>query len=98
MNPKIREAALDFIKSQIRPGHTLSGQELYDVFDVERTLFNEHFGGMTKTELSLYTRFVTWLDNSSMWKSDLTVDELFEVFTGIEYDLLMECYEDSLYE
>jgi hypothetical protein len=31
-----------------------------------------------------------------MWNSDLTVDELWDVFESLEYALLMECYEDSL--
>jgi hypothetical protein len=96
MNPKIRAAALDFIKSQIRPGHTLEGQELHDVYEAECRLFDKHFKGMSKAEMSLYTRFVTWLDNSEMWKSDLTIDKLYEVFIEIEYDLLMECYEDVI--
>ena len=98
INPKVREAALDFIKSQVRPGHTLEGQELHDVYEAECKLFDEHFKNMSKSEMNDYTGFVTWLDNSDMWKSDLTVDELYEVFTGIEYDLLTECYEDNLDE
>jgi hypothetical protein len=51
---------------------------------------------MSKVEMDNYSRFVQWLDNSEMWKSDLTVDELWDVFESLEYDLLMECYEDSL--
>jgi hypothetical protein len=53
---------------------------------------------MTKSELADYSGFVQWLDNSEMWKSDLTVDGLYEVFTGIEYYLLFECFEDNLDE
>jgi hypothetical protein len=96
INPKIRAAALDFIKSKIRPGHTLEGQELHDVYEAECRLFNDHFKGMSKSESHNYHKFVTWLDNSGMWNSDLTVDELYEVFLEIEYDLLMECYEDDI--
>jgi hypothetical protein len=96
INPKISLAALDFIKSQVRPGHTLEGQELHDAYEAECKLFSEHFKGMTKSELADYSGFVQWLDNSEMWKSDLTVDGLYEIFETIEYDLLMECYEDSL--
>jgi hypothetical protein len=97
MNPKIRAAALDFIKSQFRPG--MVGEmthELHDAYAAECKLFGEHFKGMTKSELNDYSGFVQWLDNSDMWKSDLTVDELWDVFESIEYDLLMECYEDGL--
>ena len=98
MDPKIRATALDFIKSQVRPGHTLEGQELHDAYEAECRLFSEHFKGMSKVEMDNYSRFVQWLDNSEMWKSDLTVDELWDVFKSLEYDLLMECYEDSLDE
>jgi len=96
INPKIRAAALDFIKSQITPGHTLEGQELHDVYEAECRLFDVHFKGMAKSEMSLYTKFVTWLDNSGMWKSDRTIDELYEIYVEIEYDLLMECYVDVI--
>jgi hypothetical protein len=97
MNPKIRAAALDFIKSSFRPG--MVGEmthELHDAYAAECQLFNVHFKGMSKSESHDYHKFVTWLDNSGMWNSDLTVDELWDVFESLEYDLLMECYEDSL--
>lgn len=84
MNPKIREAALDFIKSQVRPGHILEGQELHDVYEAECKLFDEHFKGMTKSELADYSGFVQWLDNSEMWQSDLLVDELYDSFKMIK--------------
>lgn len=83
MNPKIRAAALDFIKSQ-NPSQ-LEGQELHDAYEAECRLFSEHFKGMTKLELAGYSEFVQWLDNSEMWKSDLTVDELWDVFESLEY-------------
>jgi hypothetical protein len=98
INPKVRAAALDYIKSSFRLGYTLEGQELYDAWAAECKLFSEHFKGMSKVEMDNYSRFVQWLDNSEMWKSDLTVDELWDVFKSLEYDLLMECYEDSLDE
>ena len=94
INPKVRAAALDFIKSQ-NPSQ-LEGQALHDAYEAECRLFNEHFKGMTKWELSNYSGFVQWLDHSEMWKSDLTVDELWDVFESMEYDLLTECYEDGL--
>ena len=78
MNPKIRAAALDFIKSQ-NPGQ-LEGQALPDAYEAECRLFGEHFKGMSKVEMDNYSRFVQWLDNSEMWKSDLTVDELWYYF------------------
>lgn len=98
MNPKIREAALDFIKSQFRASYGEVTQELHDAYAAECRLFDEHFKGMNPEEKDEYKEFVNWLDFSRMWESDLTVDELYEVFTGIEYDLLMECYEDNLDE
>jgi hypothetical protein len=94
INPKVRAAALDFIKSQ-NPSQ-LEGQALHDAYEAECRLFNEHFKGMTKSELADYNGFVQWLENSEMWKSDLTVDGLYEIFETIEYCIVMECYEDSL--
>ena len=35
---------------------------------------------MNPDEKNEYHQFVTWLDNSEMWKTDLTVDELFDVY------------------
>jgi len=99
INPKVRAAALDFIKSSFRPG--MVGEmthELHDAYEAECRLFNEHFKGMTKWELNDYSGFVQWLDHSEMWKSDLTVDELWDVFKSIEYDLLMECHEEDEFD
>ena len=96
MNPKIRAAALDFIKSQNTS--QLKGQALHNAYEAECRLFGEHFKGMTKSELNDYKRFVLWLDDSEMWKSDLTVDELYDVFETIEYDLLMECHEEDEFD
>jgi hypothetical protein len=86
INPKVRAAALDFIKSEVKPGHTLEGQELHDVYAIECRLFGEHFKEMTKAELADYAVFVQWLRVSKMWKSDLTVDELYDIFEKIEYE------------
>lgn len=74
INPKVREAALDFIKSQeIRTFD-------HNAYAAECRLFGEHFKIMSESEKHAYSRFVQWLDNSRMWESDLTVDELYEVF------------------
>lgn len=93
INPKVREAALDFIKSQ---GMNLTTS--HEAYAAECKLFDEHFKIMTPEEKSDYREFVTWLDNSEMWKSDLTVDELWDVFVDIRYDALMEEYDSSLDE
>lgn len=93
IEPKVREAALDFIKSQ---GTTSTTS--HEAYAAECRLFDEHFKVMTPEEKSDYREFVTWLDNSEMWKSDLTVDELWDVFVDIRYDALMEEYDSSLDE
>lgn len=93
INPKVREAALDFIKSQ---GSTST--ICHEAYAAECKLFDEHFKVMTPEEKSDYREFVTWLDNSEMWKSDLTVDELWDVFVDIRYDALMEEYDSSIDE
>ena len=80
-NPKVRAAALDFIKSQFRPGMVGEmTQELHDAYAAECKLFDEHFMGMNPDEKNEYYQFVIWLDNSEMWKTDLTVDELFDIY------------------
>lgn len=84
INPKVRAAALDFMKSQVRPGHTLEGQELHNAYEAECRLFGEHFKTMSKSEMHDYSGFVQWLDNSRMWESDLLVDELYDSFKMIK--------------
>ena len=98
INPKVKAATLDFMKSQIRPGHTLEGQELHNAYAAECRLFGEHFNGMEPNEVQEYKEFVNWLDFSEMWKSDLTVDELYDAFEQIRYDDFMEEYDSSLDE
>ena len=99
INPKIRAAALDFTKSQFRPGMVSEmTQELHDAYAAECKLFDEHFTGMNFDEKSEYHQFVTWLDNSEMWRTDLTVDELYDVFEQIRYDEFMEAFESSIDE
>ncbi len=93
MNPKVRAAALDFLKSQ-NPSQ-LEGQALHDAYEAECKLFNEHFKGMTKSELNDYSGFVQWLDKSGMSKADLTIDELWDAFEFYAHDLLMLDYEDA---
>lgn len=94
MNSKVKAAALDFVKSQVRPGHNLEGQALHDAYEAENKLFNEHFKEMSEIEMTEYTKFVTWLDNSDMWKSNLNIDELYDIHKTIEHDHLMEIYND----
>ena len=98
INPKVKAATLDFMKSQIKSGHTLEGQELHNAYAAECRLFDEHFKGMNKNEVQEYKEFVNWLDFSEMWKSDLTVDELYDAFEQIRYDDFMEAYDSSLDE
>lgn len=93
INSRVRAAVLDFIKSQ-----DTSSTTSHDAYAAECRLFGEHFKVMTSVEKSDYREFATWLDNSKMWKSDLTVDELWDVFVDIRYDALMEEYDSSLDE
>ena len=95
INPKVRAAALDFIKCQNMSHLDVNSQAFHDAYEAECRLFNEHFKNMTREEKDEYKDFVMWLDNSRMWLSDLTVDELYDVFETIRYDDLMEEYEAS---
>lgn len=70
-DPKVRAAALDFIKSYSKRAHIAHEAE-------NRICF--HLLGMADSELEEYGKFVTWLNNSEMWKTDLTVDELYDVY------------------
>lgn len=92
INPKVREAALDFIKSQFRASY---GEVTHEAYAAECRLFDEHFKGMNPEEKMDYRDFVNWLDNSRMWESDLTVDELWDVFKDIRHDALMEEYDSE---
>jgi hypothetical protein len=85
MNPKIKIAALDFVKSKFRPGYenNLKGQELHDEYSRECELFENHFKLMSKDEIQTYHDFVVWIDYSEMWKTDLTIDELWDIHNGI---------------
>ena len=99
INPKVRAAALDFIKSQFRPGMVGEmTQELHDAYAAECRLFDEHFKGMNPDEMQEYKEFVRWLDFSRMWESDLTVDKLYDVFYQIRYDDFIEAFESSIDE
>lgn len=95
INPKVRAAALDFIKSQDMSRLDVNSLEFHNAYEAECRLFNKHFKEMTREEKDDYKDFVMWLDNSRMWESDLTVDELYDVFETIRYDALMEEYEAS---
>ena len=100
INPKVRAAALDFIKSQFRVSYAeiAGNQELHDAYEAECRLFNEHFKNMTREEKDEYKDFVNWLDSSRMWESDLTVDELYDIFYQIRYDDFMEAFDSSIDE
>ena len=80
INPKVGAAALDFIKSQFRISYDEINHEFHEAYAAECRLFDEHFKGMNPNEKDEYKKFVNWLDNSRMWESDLTVDELYDVF------------------
>ena len=98
INPKVRAAALDFIKSIDIDHLDVNSQSFLDAYEAECRLFNVHFKVMAPEEMSDYKAFVFWLDNSRMWESDLTVDELWDVFVNFRYDDLIEAYESSLNE
>ena len=80
MNAKVRAAALDFIKSAGMSEMDTNSQAFRSAYAAECRLFNEHFKEMSWDEKREYTEFVTWIDNSGLWKSDLTVDELYYAY------------------
>ena len=81
MNPKIRAAALDFIKSHRLSSITeLEGQAFHYAYAAECRLFNDHFKVMSNDELAEYRKFVVWIHNSGLVDSDLTVDELYDTY------------------
>ena len=98
INPKVRAAALDFIKCQNMSRLDVNSQEFHEAYEAECRLFNKHFKEMNFEEKEEYKRFVAWLDNSQMWMSDLTVDELYEMCNDIYFDDIMEEYDSSLDE
>ena len=98
INPKVRAAALDFIKCQNMSHLDVDSQAFHDAYEAECRLFNEHFKNMTREEKDEYKDFVNWLDKSGMWESDLTVDVLYDIFYQIRYDAYMEAFDSSIDE
>ena len=99
INPKVRAAALDFIKSQDRvTNYQKNGVDVHEAYAAECRLFDEHFNNMTREEKDEYKDFVNWLDSSRMWESDLIVDELYDIFYQIRYDAYMEAFDSSIDE
>ena len=75
INPKVREAALNFIRTQ--------SDVLHIAYEAECKLF-EYLMGMDNDERAEYGKFVTWLHKTKMWQSDLLVDELYDSFKMIK--------------
>jgi len=60
--------------------HSTIDAEFHEAYTAECRLFNEFFKKFTPEESETYRRFVQWLSDSGMVKSDLTIDELFNVY------------------
>ena len=76
LNSKVRAAVLDFMKSEKGNDH--------DAYAAECELFGKHFSGFDAPEKRQYKEFVNWLVASGMIKSDLTIDDLYDVMEAQE--------------
>jgi hypothetical protein len=79
LNSKVRAAVLDFMKSENGNDH-----DAYAAYAAECELFDKHFPGFDAPEMRQYKEFVNWLVASGMIKSDLTIDELYDVMEAQE--------------
>lgn len=82
LNSKVKAAVLDFMKS----GNIFNadGSTNHDAYAAECELFGKHFSGMNEPEKRQYKEFVNWLEASGLIKSDLTIDELYDVMESQE--------------
>lgn len=78
LNSKVRAAVLDFMKSENIDNH--------DAYAAECELFGKHFSGFDAPEMRQYKEFVNWLTASGMIKSDLNIDELYDVMVKEEWE------------
>lgn len=67
MSPKVKEAVLDFMRSE--NVFNVDGSFNHEAYAAECRLFGEHFKNMSEEEMVEYKEFVQWLDSSGMIKS-----------------------------
>ena len=76
LNSKVKAAVLDFMKSENGNNH--------DAYAAECELFGKHFSGMDAPERRQYKEFVNWLIAGDWIKSDLNIDDLYDVMEAQE--------------
>ena len=81
--------------------HSTNDSEFHEAYAAECRLFNEYFKKFTPVESETYRKFVQWLSDSNMIKSDLTINELFDTYCtqvkGVEVgDIVKRLENDGL--
>ena len=79
LNSKVRAAVLDFMKSENGNDH-----DAYAAYAAECELFDKHFPGFDAPEMRQYKEFVNWLIAGDWIKSDLNIDDLYDVMEAQE--------------
>lgn len=79
LTPLVHEAVICWSIAESKLHSTIDA-EFHEAYAAECRLFNEFFKKFTLEESETYRRFVQWLSESGMVKSDLTIDELFDVY------------------
>lgn len=86
LSPVVQDAVNSFICSQelahYGPNDKLDAAWRF-AYAEECKLFNEFFPKFSEADRQVYQDFTQWLDESRMWESDLTVNELYEVYYGL---------------
>jgi len=79
LNSKVKAAVLDFMKSEKGNDH-----DVYAAYAAECELFDKHFPGFDAPEMRQYKEFVNWLIAGDWIKSDLNIDDLYDVMEAQE--------------
>jgi hypothetical protein len=95
IKPRVKAAVIDFLKSEVTPGANVSWKVIDEAYAAECRLFGEHFKKMTKSEIHDYSKFVKWLQDTDMFKSDLSVEDLYDAYEFLEFDLPVQLHDDE---
>jgi hypothetical protein len=98
LTPLVHEAVICWSIAESKLHSTIDA-EFHEAYAAECRLFNEYFKKFTPAESEMYRKFVQWLSDSDMIKSDLTIDELFDTYCtqvkGVEVGNIVKRLEND---
>lgn len=82
LTPRLIEAIKCWILSELYMNNEriVNDERWQKGYEAECRLFNELFCVFTDQEKETYKEFVQWLNDTQMWHSDLTIEELFNTY------------------